>query len=37
MLKGVNAADLWQEATALVALSAVLLGIAAKRFTYKLG
>ncbi len=37
MLKGVDASVLWQETAALVLLSMVLLGIAVKRFTFKLG
>jgi ABC-2 type transport system permease protein len=36
MLKGVDAAALWQETGALVLLSAVLLGAAARRFHFKL-
>jgi ABC-2 type transport system permease protein len=37
MLKGVGAADLWRETLVLGAIAAVLLGVAVKRFKFKLG
>jgi ABC-2 type transport system permease protein len=37
MLKGVGAADLWQETLVLGALAAVLLGVAVRRFKFRLG
>ena len=37
MLKGVGAADLWQQTLVLGALAAVLLGVAVRRFKFRLG